>query len=106
MGGTSNLNYMMYLRGHHQDFDNWAQLTGDPVWKYDSVMKYYKKHENFHEPDPNWEINSDQYHAQGGDLTLSLSSECPELAEKFIQAGQELYNFPYMDVNGRFDEGR
>jgi len=47
LGGTSNLDYMIYLRGSPQDYDNWAEVTGDPSWSYNSVMDYFKKHENY-----------------------------------------------------------
>jgi len=94
---------MMYLRGHHRDFDNWAEITGDPVWKYDSVIEYYKRHENFEEPEEDWEVNTDEFHAQGGELTITKST-FPELAEIFVQAGKE-FNMPVRDINARFDEG-
>jgi choline dehydrogenase len=34
---------MLYLRGHPNDYDNWANITGDPGWKYDNVLPFFKK---------------------------------------------------------------
>lgn len=43
MGGSSNLNYMLYVRGNPQDYNLWANLTGDDGWSYESVLPYFKK---------------------------------------------------------------
>ena len=37
---------MMYVRGNKKDFDNWAAM-GNPGWEYDTVLKYFKKSENY-----------------------------------------------------------
>ena len=47
LGGSSNLNFMIYMRGCPHDFDNWANLTGDPSWKYENLLPYFKKMENY-----------------------------------------------------------
>lgn len=43
LGGSSVLNYMLYVRSHPMDYDNWANLTGDPGWKYENLVKYFKR---------------------------------------------------------------
>lgn len=47
LGGTSNLNYMLYVRGSPIDYDNWANATGDDTWKYDNVLPYFKRGFNY-----------------------------------------------------------
>jgi choline dehydrogenase-like flavoprotein len=47
LGGTSNLNYMVYIRGHPNDYDNWAKLTGDKSWAYENVLPFFKKSINY-----------------------------------------------------------
>lgn len=42
-GGSSNLNYMLYVRGHPLDYEYWANITGDPEWKYENVLPQFKK---------------------------------------------------------------
>lgn len=42
LGGTSSMNYMVYLRGTKADFTEWADL-GNPGWDYEGVLPYFKK---------------------------------------------------------------
>jgi len=44
-GGTSNLYYMMYIRGHRSDYDNWA-YNGCPGWSYEDVLPYFQRLED------------------------------------------------------------
>lgn len=48
LGGTSNLNYMLYVRCHPKDYDNWANITGDPTWRYENVLPFFKKSLDYH----------------------------------------------------------
>ncbi|KAL2848834.1 hypothetical protein BJY01DRAFT_246210 [Aspergillus pseudoustus] len=43
LGGTSARNYMVYHRGTEGAFDQWADLTGDDSWSWDSVLPFFKK---------------------------------------------------------------
>lgn len=44
LGGSSSLNYMMYVRGHPGDFDSWAE-GGATGWSYTEVLPYFRKSE-------------------------------------------------------------
>ena len=48
IGGTSILNLLIYVRGNPHDYDNWANITGDHSWKYDNILKYFKKSIDYH----------------------------------------------------------
>jgi choline dehydrogenase len=39
---------MLYFRGSPKDFDAWANITKDPSWKYENVLPYLKKSEDYH----------------------------------------------------------
>jgi len=45
LGGSSAINYMMYVRGSLQDYDDWAELAGDEGWSAASMKQYMRKHE-------------------------------------------------------------
>nr|KAG5712316.1 hypothetical protein BaRGS_023895 [Batillaria attramentaria] len=45
LGGTSNLNSMLYIRGSRHDFDLWAEL-GAEGWSYKDVLPYFIKSED------------------------------------------------------------
>ena len=49
MGGSSVLNYMMYVRGNKHDYDKWAKL-GNYGWSFDDVLYYFKKSEDNRNP--------------------------------------------------------
>src|SRR5210317_811426 len=36
LGGSTLINAMLYMRGQVRDYDEWATLTGDPDWRWDS----------------------------------------------------------------------
>lgn len=45
MGGTSNLNFMQYIRGSRFDYDSWA-AEGCTGWSYQDVLPYFIKSED------------------------------------------------------------
>ncbi|KAK5638563.1 hypothetical protein RI129_012858 [Pyrocoelia pectoralis] len=45
LGGSSLINYMIYMRGNRYDFSNWAN-AGNEGWDFDSVLQYYERYEN------------------------------------------------------------
>lgn len=45
IGGSSVLNYMLYLRGHKKDYDGWEEM-GNTGWGYKEALYYFKKSED------------------------------------------------------------
>ncbi|VVO25622.1 GMC family oxidoreductase [Pseudomonas fluorescens] len=98
LGGGSSVNGMIYIRGQHQDYDDWANQWGCVGWSYDDVLPFFKKAEAN-------ESLGDQYHGQDGPLPVSENRYRHPLTMAFVRAGQEL-GVPYVnDFNGARQEG-
>jgi choline dehydrogenase len=53
LGGGSSINVLVWARGHRSDWDYYAKQTKDSSWSYASVLKIYKRIEDWHgTPDP------------------------------------------------------
>ena len=44
LGGSSGLNYMLYVRGQQEDYDGWAGL-GNTGWAWSEVLQYFQRAE-------------------------------------------------------------
>lgn len=50
LGGSSNLNALIYIRGSRHDYDNWAK-SGAEGWSYQDVLPYFLKSEDIRVPE-------------------------------------------------------
>src|SRR5262245_10562141 len=48
LGGCTTHNAMITVYPHNKDWDDLAELTGDPTWKAENMRKYYQRMENCH----------------------------------------------------------
>jgi choline dehydrogenase len=78
LGGSSSINGMVYIRGHHADYDEWRQ-RGCTGWDWDSVLPFFKKAEN-------QTRGADAFHGTGGPLHVSDQSEKGELSTAVLAA--------------------
>ncbi|KAH1018844.1 hypothetical protein HUJ05_006535 [Dendroctonus ponderosae] len=85
LGGSSVLNYMLYVRGHRNDYDHWEQM-GNPGWNYEEVLKYFIKSEDNRNP----YLAKTPYHGTGGLLTIQESPWRTPLVVAFVEAGMEM----------------
>ncbi|KAG8283993.1 hypothetical protein J6590_003686 [Homalodisca vitripennis] len=99
MGGSSVLNYMIYNRGHHQDYDHWEEL-GNPGWSYRDVMPYFLKLEDLQVSKP----MDMRYHSKGGYMSVTDIPVHTSVAQAFVGAGREL-GFSVLDYNGQYQQG-
>lgn len=99
IGGSSTLNYMLYLRGNRRDYDNWEAL-GNPGWGYNNVLHYFKKSEDNKNP----YLAETPYHSTGGYQTVSEAPYQTPLVYDFLEAGEEL-GYKNRDINGKFQSG-
>ncbi|XP_076181308.1 glucose dehydrogenase [FAD, quinone] [Ptiloglossa arizonensis] len=99
IGGSSVLNYMLYLRGNKRDYDTWEQ-QGNPGWGSRDVLYYFKKSEDNQNP----YLAGTPYHSTGGYLTVQEAPWHTPLAAAFVQAGQEM-GYENRDINGEQHTG-
>jgi len=97
LGGSSSINGMVYIRGQHEDFDHWRQL-GNTGWSAQDVLPYFKRSEH-------QTRGSDDWHGQGGPLTVSDVDEGHPICEAFIKSANEAGYKRNDDFNGADQEG-
>ncbi|XP_048768061.2 alcohol dehydrogenase [acceptor]-like [Ostrea edulis] len=99
LGGTSNLNYLQYIRGSRHDYDGWAR-EGCAGWGYRDVLPYFIKSEDVQIP----ELQKSEYHGKGGYLSISDGTATPLNEKVYARAMAEL-GYPTTDCNGKSQIG-
>ncbi len=97
LGGSSAINGMVYIRGHHSDYDDWEAL-GNTGWGFKDMLPVFKALEHY-------EPGADDYHGQGGPLNIANSNHANPMCKVFIEAGQELGYPRNDDFSGPSQEG-
>jgi choline dehydrogenase len=97
LGGSSSINAMIYIRGHHQDYDYW-QALGNEDWGFDKVLHYFRKSEN-------QERGESFYHGVGGPLNVADLRSINPLSRAFVSAAEELGFALNQDFNGAEQDG-
>ena len=95
LGGTSILNYMLYVRGNRGDYDEWRDMGLDG-WGYEDILPYFKNFDSDVD-------KKDIYHNTGGDLTFTTNNHGEPIIETFLEAGKEL-GYDIGDINGEFQD--
>ena len=89
LGGTSCLNYMIYMRGHRADYDAWREM-GCEGWGYDDVLPYFKRSEDN-------VLGEGPYHGAGGPVRAAPVEEPSEICQRLAAAGSEVCDVPLVD---------
>ncbi|RJS93721.1 choline dehydrogenase [Salinisphaera sp. Q1T1-3] len=98
LGGSSSINGMAYVRGNALDYEGWARDFGLEDWRYEDVLPYFRKAEDFDQ-------GENEYHGTGGPLHVTTGLGRNPLYHAFVQAGM-LAGYPYTpDMNGHQQEG-
>ena len=85
LGGSSAINAMVYVRGHQNDFKDWAKVA--PSWSWSNVEPLFKKIEA-------WKGKSSSARGSSGPVGVSnVERDVHPLTNKYLEAGQEL-GFP------------
>lgn len=97
LGGTSSINGLVYIRGQHEDYDDWRDL-GNAGWGYTDVLPYFRKAEDN-------QRGANAYHGIGGPLSVSDPSEPHPLCEAFFDAAEACGYPRNPDFNGATQAG-
>ena len=46
LGGSSSINSMVYMRGHPDNYDGWAEDFDLPAWKFENCLPYFRAGES------------------------------------------------------------
>jgi choline dehydrogenase len=82
LGGCSSINGMLYLRGQVRDYEEWAQITGDTRWNWDSVLPIFKQSEDY------WG-GADEMHGSKGEWRVEKQRLHWDILDRYTQAAQE-----------------
>ena len=97
LGGSSAINAMLYVRGHRDDYDHWADLGCDG-WDWDSVLPYFKRAENN-------ETGENDHHGASGPLHVCRQKSPRPITEAFVDAATRLQYRRREDFNTGDNEG-
>ncbi|MCB1335103.1 MAG: GMC family oxidoreductase N-terminal domain-containing protein [Roseivivax sp.] len=99
VGGGSSINATVWARGHKNDFEFWAAETGDDAWNYESVLKIYRRIED-------WQGTPDEVRrGKGGRLWVTPAENPNEIAPAMLEAAQSIGIPKFDDMNGEMMEG-
>jgi len=94
LGGGSSINGLIWARGHRNDWDYFAAESGDEAWNYPSVLKTYRRIED-------WQGESDPIRrGSGGLLSVQPAPDPHPLAAAALTAAAHVGIPTFNDQNG------
>ncbi|MCR9140020.1 MAG: GMC family oxidoreductase N-terminal domain-containing protein [Alphaproteobacteria bacterium] len=88
VGGSSSINGLIYIRGQHEDFDDWQDM-GATGWSWEDVLPHFRRIERYAGGD-------DQWHGRDGDMPVSDLRHRNPACEAWLAAAME-YGLPRND---------
>ncbi|WP_423199900.1 MULTISPECIES: GMC family oxidoreductase [unclassified Cupriavidus] len=100
LGGGSSINVMVWARGHRNDWEDFAEATGNPKWGYESVLEIYRRIETYQgKADP-------LRRGTEGPVYVAPASDDQPAARALVEAARA-HGLPvFDDPNGEMMEGR
>ena len=97
IGGSSSINGLIFIRGQHEDFDEWA-ARGAAGWRYLDVLPDFKRIERY-------AGGASAYHGASGELGVSNLRNDHPYCDAWVSAGAEFGLPRNPDFNGAQQEG-
>ncbi len=97
LGGSSAINGLIYIRGQHQDYDDW-EAQGNPGWSHAQTLPYFIRSESN-------ERGAGPWHGDRGPVRVSDIASRHELIDAFIEGAQQVGVPRNDDFNGESQEG-
>ncbi|MEG4805680.1 GMC family oxidoreductase N-terminal domain-containing protein [Microcoleus sp. ARI1-B5] len=97
LGGSSSINFLVYIRGNPADYDRWQEL-GNPGWSYQDVLPYFKKSEH-------QQRGASEFHGVDGELSVTDVAAPTPISQRFVDAAIALGYDYNPDFNGKQQEG-
>ncbi len=92
LGGSSSINGLIFIRGQHEDFDDWER-SGAEGWSYRELLPYFRRIERYRG-------GESQYHGGLGEFEVSDLRAGNRASAAWVEAGVE-YGLPRnSDFNG------
>jgi len=107
LGGCSSINGMIYMRGQSRDYEHWADLTGDDTWRWERVLKAFKRHENHWQLDDATQADEafKALHGHGGEWRVERQRLRWEILDAFAEAATQAGIPATADFNAGSNEG-
>ena len=97
LGGSSAINGLIYIRGQHADFDDWAR-AGAQGWSYRELLPWFRRSERY-------AGGASEYHGADGELGVSDLRNDHPYCEAWLQAAEQAGFHRNPDFNGADDGG-
>jgi len=98
LGGSSSINGMIYMRGQAEDYDRWAEVTGDASWRWDQVLPLFKQSEDYHG-------GASASHGVGGEWRVEKQRLSWDILNAFRDAAEQVGIPKTADFNGGDNSG-
>jgi choline dehydrogenase len=82
LGGSSSINGMIYMRGQREDYERWAEVSGDASWRWDQVLPLFKKSEDHY-------LGASELHGAGGEWRVEKQRLSWKILDAFRDAAAE-----------------
>src|SRR6478672_2194873 len=98
LGGSSNMNAMLYVRGRPLDYDIWERDHGAAGWGWSGVLPYFLKAEDN-------QRGRSEFHGSGGPVRIEDERSPRRLTTRFMAAAENAGVPRIDDYNGPEQDG-